>query len=449
MKLKHFLIPFLVLPLIACNDDDDNDPIEEMMPQSFKVQVVHASQDSPDVNVSVNGSETLSDVAYKQASSRLTLDEGTYTLQVDGITPNGDTTVIGPLDVNFSPDQLYTVLAVNQTASIEPLVISQADFTPADGELTIQVIHAASNAPTVDIYLTEPDADISGVAPTTTLSFKDSLSATDIPAGDYQIRVTPAGDSTVVFDSGTVSLTAGVLLNVAAVANTTTGDSPISLLAIADDGATEILDANTPADFRVFHVSADAPNVDVVINDDFANPVVVDLAFPDYTDYLSVPEATYNAKVVPTGANTPVVIDADLALEAGSSYSVLAVNNSANIEPLVLADTRRAISTEAQLRVVHGSPSAGNVDIYLIAPGTDINDVQPSLSDVPFKAETGYLSVAEGDYDVVVTTTGTKTATIGPAAITLSNGGIYTIIARDNPGGGAPLNVILADDFVP
>lgn len=448
MKLKHLLIPFLVLPLIACDDDDDNNIFEEFQPQSFKVQVVHASQDSPNVNVLVNGSETLSDVAYKVASGRLTLDEGTYTLQVDGITPGGEATVIGPVDVSFAPDQLYTVLAVNQTASIEPLVVSQPDFTPADGELTVQVIHAASNAPTVDVYLTAPGANISGVAPTTTLSFKDSLSATDIPAGDYQIRVTPTGESTVVFDSGTVSLPAGVLLNVAAVANTTTGDSPISLLAITDDGAAEILDVNTPADFRVFHVSADAPNVDVVVNDDFANPVVTDLAFPDFTDYLSVPAATYNAKVVPTGANSPVVIDADLALEAGASYSVLAVNDLANIEPLVLADTRRAISTEAQLRIVHGSPAAGAVDIYLVAPGTDINDVEPTLSNVPFKAETGYLSVAGGDYDVVVTATGSKTAAIGPAAVTLSNGGIYTIIARDNVGGGAPLNVILADDFV-
>lgn len=418
MKLKHLLIPFLVLPLIACDDDDDNNIFEEFQPQSFKVQVVHASQDSPNVNVLVNGSETLSDVAYKDASGRITLDEGTYSLQVDGLTPGGDVTVIGPVDVSFSPDQLYTVLAVNQTASIEPLIVSQSDFTPADGELTVQVIHAASNAPTVDVYLTAPGADISGVAPTTTLSFKDTLSATDIPAGDYQIRVTP------------------------------TGDSPISLLAITDDGATEILDVNTPADFRVFHVSADAPNVDVVVNDDFANPVVTDLAFPDFTGYLSVPAATYNAKVVPTGANSPVVIDADLALEAGASYSVLAVNDLANIEPLVLADTRRAISTEAQLRIVHGSPAAGAVDIYLVAPGTDINNVEPALSNVPFKAETGYLSVAGGDYDVVVTATGSKTAAIGPAAITLSNGGIYTIIARDNVGGGAPLNVILADDFV-
>ena len=420
MRLKHLLIPLLALPLYACNDDDDTNIFDELQPQSFKVQIVHASQDSPNVNVQVNGTETLSDVAYKQASSRLTLDEGTYTLQVDGITPAGAATVIGPLDVTFAPDQLYTVLAVNQTASIEPLVINQPDFMPAAGELTVQVIHAASNAPTVDIYLTAPGADITGVAPTTTLSFKDSLSATDIPAGDYQIRVTPTGESTVVYDSGTVSLTEGAMLNIAAVTNTTTGESPISLLAIGDTGATEILDVNTPADFRVFHVSADAPNVDVVVNDDFANPVVTDLAFPDFTDYLSVPEATYNAKVVPTGTNTPVVIDADLDLVAGSSYSVLAVNNLANIEPLVLSDTRRSISTEAQLRVVHGSPSAGPVDIYLVAPGTDINDVDPTLSNVPFKAETGYLSVAGQDYDVVVTPTGTKTAAIGPAAISLS-----------------------------
>jgi len=45
--------------------------------------------------------------------------------------------------------------------------------------------------------------------------------------------------------------------------------------------------------------------------------------------------------------------------------------------------------------------------------------------------------------------TGTKTPAIGPAAISVAGGGIYTAIARDAAGGGAPLGLILIDDFVP
>ena len=448
MKSKSLVVSLLaVLSLSACDDDnnvDFNNPIEA----DFKLQVVHASQDSPDVNVLVNGNEAIPNATYKSASARLELDADTYTIEVNGITPSGDVTVIGPVDIDFMEDQLYTIIAANVTASIEPLIISQADVEPAADQVTVNAVHAASNAPTVDIYLTEPGADISSVSPTVTLAYSDELGATDIPSGDYQIRITATGSKDAVYDSGAVSLEAGNVVSLVAVTNTTgTGDNPVNLLAIDDAGANEILDVNTPTNLRVFHLSPDAPNVDVVINDDFASRAVVDLAYPDFTDYLSVPADTYNAKVVPTSATSPVVIDADLELEAAISYAVLAVDTLANIEPLVLVDNRRSISTEAQLRIVHGSPAAGPVDLYLVEPSTDITTVDANFTNVAFKAETGYLSVAEGSYDVVVTATGSKTAAIGPAAIDLSNGGIYTIIARDNAGGGAPLGVVLADDF--
>jgi hypothetical protein len=48
-----------------------------------------------------------------------------------------------------------------------------------------------------------------------------------------------------------------------------------------------------------------------------------------------------------------------------------------------------------------------------------------------------------------VTATGTKTAAIGPATITVTNNGVYTAVARDNVGGGMPLGLILLDDFAP
>ena len=117
------------------------------------------------------------------------------------------------------------------------------------------------------------------------------------------------------------------------------------------------------------------------------------------------------------------------------------------LDKAVLVDDLRRVATEARVRIFHGSPTAGEVDIYVVAPGTDITDETPAFTAVPLGADTGYVPLAAGDYDVIVTPTGTKDAAIGPATITVAAGGIYTAAARDEIGGGTPLGLILYDDF--
>ncbi len=444
---KMFLLCITTVILIACSNDN-NSLIETLTPGKALLQVVHASQDAPLVNIQVNGSNAITNLDFANASPRVELNTATYSVQVDGITPDGNVAVIGPVDLALDTDELYTVIALNETTSIEPLILSQNNIAPAAGQLTLQVVHAASNAPTVDIYLTAPGDDISAISPTTTLGFKDNLSPTDINAGEYQIRITPTGSKNVVYDSGTITLPEGLLLNVVAVTNTGPGTNPVNLIATTGDGNLTLLDTAQTNNLRVFHLSPDAPAVDIVVNDGFISPLLSNVVFPNFSNFLSVAANDYNVKVVPTGTTTPAVINADLSLEAGNNYSILAVNELASIEPLVIVDQVRPIATEAQLRIVHASPSAGLVDLYLVAPAADISTIDPNFSGVGFKQETGILSVAAGDYDVIVTAQGSKTPAIGPAVITLANGGIYTIIARDNIGGGTPLNVVLADDFV-
>jgi hypothetical protein len=202
---------------------------------------------------------------------------------------------------------------------------------------------------------------------------------------------------------------------------------------------------------RVVHASPDAPAVDVIVNDDFDNPLVSGLSFPDSAPgvdaYLSVPADAYNIKVAAAGAST-VVLGFDASLDAGNAYTVLATELLADISQLVLVDDNRRVATESRVRMVHASPAAGAVDIYIVDSGdSDITDDAPAFADVPFQANTGYASLAAGEYRVALTPAGDSSQIALDVTVTVQSGGVYTAVARDAAGGGAPVGLILLDDF--
>jgi len=441
----------LLAGLVGCNSDSDSGSTGSgQVLDRAQLRVVHAVPDAPEVDVQ-GGTQTLVQrLDYGQAANVADVPAGAVTLRVNARLPGGTTsTVIGPTDLTLAGNTQYTVLAVGRVASIEPLVLQEPTSPITEGRTRLRVVHAAPSAPAVDVFLTAPDASIATGQPAGSLGFKQSLGPLEVSAGTYRVRLTPAGNrGTVVYDSGSISLVPGRNLLITAIENTGPGASPVKLLVY--DGAVTALayDVATPAALRVVHASANAPAVDVVANDGFAAPLVQDLTFPRFTGYLNVPPATYNVKV--TAANTTTaVINANLALQPAVRYTVLAVNRLASIEPLVASDDARRVVTAAKLRVIHGSSIAGNVDVYVTAPGASIATATAALTNVPFKANSGFLQLAPGTYDVTVTPTGTRVAAIGPATITIAGGGIYTAVARDPGAGEASPGLILMDDFAP
>ena len=125
--------------------------------------------------------------------------------------------------------------------------------------------------------------------------------------------------------------------------------------------ATSALAADGKARVRVVHASPDAPAVDVWVNGAVA---FSNTPFKGITDYASLDPASYQVQVTPTGASTPVVIDATLDLAADTDYTVVAVGQLANIEPLVLVDNNSTPAAgKAHVRFVHTSLDAPAVDI--------------------------------------------------------------------------------------
>ena len=146
----------------------------------------------------------------------------------------------------------------------------------------------------------------------------------------------------------------------------------------------------------------------------------------------------------------------DLDVEQGNELTAIVTgylsSGTPAIQPLPLINDRRSVVTEAKLRITHGSPATGAVDLYLVADGTDLNDpaTTPAFAAVPFGADTGILSIAPGTYDVYVTPAGNKgVVAIEVQDLALSGGEVLDVIARDPEigGGEGPLPQLIVIDY--
>lgn len=454
---KIIAVSFMSIFLVACNDDDDPvvvvDPPTPAPVPTADLRIIHAVPDAPTVNVYAGDAILggLENVDYQVGSAWLTVDEGTYDVRVEANIPSGNADVI-TASLMLEGEKSYNVLAVGTVTadSIEPLVVSVDRSDVTAGNVRVQVVHAAPNAPTVDVYVTAPGDDIEADQPLATAAYKDSTGQVEVTGGDYQIRITLEGTKTVVFDSGTVTLPADADLIVAATENTGTGSSPVTLFVSDGTNFFNIWDVGSMANVRVVHAVSDAPAVDVIANN--ALTLFDGVAFPDVTSYASVAAGDYLIDVAVDADNSVVAIDdAAISVENGKFYSAFANSDLASIGLDFVVDMPRPVATAAKVRIFHASPDAMNVDIYVTADG-DISAATPNWENVgfttPMLSETGYVELPAGTYYVTVTGTGSKDAAIETGALMLEANQVYTAIAIDGMGDAGP-TLITADDLAP
>lgn len=488
-KMKNLITVVCATAIIAlagCDSSDAPVPIPDAPqpppPPSATIVVLQASPDAPTLNVSFDedfqppaGSDLVG-MDYKSGTPSFTLftASASYDFRVDANLPDGTTvTVIDPIEMTFVENTIYSIVTIGNFAEIGQVVFEQP-LARTGASARLRIMHVAPLQGPVDVYVTAPDADLTLEAPLGPIAFGEALDPLELAPGDYQLRITTAGDAAdVLLDTGATTLSDLDDLIVAAVENTTAGAMPITLVVLDGIDAVEVLDETSTGDVRVVHSSAEAGIIDVLAAPDGEagiEPVELftDLIYTNVTEFAAMSPATYNFAVTPADMPTTELIALEQAVAAGEFYSIIALTNQVTvpaIDPavdpfiaLVTNDDRRSVVTDAKLRFIHGAPTAntqedGNqaaVDVYLTAVGADILLEDAELVAFAFATNTGFDGMVPGTYDLTVTATGDATVIIVPATtISIAASGLYTVIMRDpDPAvAGDTTGFILTDDF--
>ncbi|MDX1455825.1 MAG: DUF4397 domain-containing protein [Gammaproteobacteria bacterium] len=428
MSRKFLLLASLLLPLglAGCFDGDGSGSSMA----TADLRVLHASPDAPAVDLEINQQAFLENQYYLSGTSYKTVPAVGFDLRIKAA--NGPS-LLDILGVNLAADTRYTAIAANTLANLEVIVLDDTTAGPAAGNAMVRVAHMAPAAPAVDVYAAAPGTDIATLTPAVSnAAFTDATGYLEIPAGEYEFTVTAAGTTNVVYRSQAVTLDDGAIVTAAALEHPHDDVSPILLGLLTGQAADPILHVvDQRAALRVAHLSPDAPNIDVLIDDVV---VLSNVAFGTISGYQLSDSSVSNLKVNLTGTST-TLIDRDINPLADVSYTVSVVDFAASVSTIASADNLSDPGAgQSKLRVVHASPDAPNVDVY-------INGVR-EVPNIPFKEISNYLLMPSGVTNIRVAVAGSNT-TVLSASPDLADGGIYTLFAADEV---ASLQAILVQD---
>ncbi|MGA9813077.1 MAG: DUF4397 domain-containing protein [Terriglobales bacterium] len=185
--------------------------------------------------------------------------------------------------------------------------------------------------------------------------------------------------------------------------------------------------------FRLMNVVPDESSLDVLVD---STSVSSNLAYGTSTGYQSIKPGSHQVAIEPSGSST-ALLQQSITFASGSDTTIISYNFSQSVANMVLADDNSApASSDFKIRIVNASPNLGPADVYIVTPGTDLNTVSPTLSNLAFGSVAGYQSLAGGSYEIVLTAVGQKQKAIDTGSLTLSSGQVRTLVGINNQSGG-------------
>ncbi len=417
-----------------------------VIPSGF-IRTVNAIPDSPALLVEI-GTQAPLLLNYGESSGfiaslpNLTLDMDVLHRGVDE-----DVLLIDDEPVLVDVDEEFTLILAGTLAAPQIFTIDNpvaGGFNPAS-EVLFQFAHAAGQVPgPVTFTLSQAGTTLSQ----STLSFGQSDARFTVAPGNYQITVRDEATDTLLWDSGDYTPALGAQPLVMLLDYFGPGGNNVRAVNIDVDGERPFTNEDLPAAARSVHLAAGIDPISATVQD----VEIGTLAFTEVGDSILVPGGAGRVEMtLADDPDNPLFQLDTFVTTPGEFQSLVAVSVSEGLSVSAVIENRRRIPTVAQLAVINGATEVSTIDIYIVEQGGSIADVLPRarLDALPTTRSSETLQLIGDNYDLYVTTAGTRDVLSGPHNISLDNNGTYSVFVINPVAGEPDIDVILADDFSP
>lgn len=231
-----------------------------------------------------------------------------------------------------------------------------------------------------------------------------------------------------------------------------TKDAPGPLMPTDATGRVRIV--NVITDTTRGRVNAILEGLPFGVNLTYAQSAPATLPAPSTAPYAAVLAGSRTFVLKRTADTNTIVASLPFTVTGSQDRTVFAIGGAAGtaVTSVVTTDDNTLNATQSRVRIVQMSPTAGPVDVFVMAAGADLATATPVASGLAYQAASPYLALAPGTYQLRTVPAGTAAAnrsanvgiTVSGIAVTANT--VRTVVLADNNVGGAPMRGFILSD---
>jgi hypothetical protein len=408
-----------------------------------QIRVLNASIDYSSLDLYLdNGTTNTREIAAAAdgtLTNYLSVGAASYTIE---FTSNNVQSSLKSVNENLAKNTHRTYVAYGNSGKFGTLEILEDQDQPSASYTKVELLDAAPDAGSVDVYLTDPSVDLSNSSPTFSGVAGGSIAGggttagsgfVTINSGTYRIRVTAAGSQTDIrLDSVTgITFSSQEILSI--IVTGTSGGVLVNATVIPQQGTQTVVNTTYA---RVRAAAGIPPGSNLSANLGGTN-LLGSAAANTVSQYTLVPAGAQTLNLTLNGGALPA---SSQTLTAGADYTVLVLNGTSvsGTTTTLIADDDRLPSTSVytKIKLVNamsalGDPLTLNVNYTPVASAialgnastssevtagtnTEIDTVDANTSTTLFTNTTATLT-GSGVYDLFMF--GSSASTVGALRI--------------------------------
>jgi hypothetical protein len=429
---KHIarLIGLLLIPLltlVGCGKASDDS----------KVRLINATTDISSLSLFADDDKINDSVAADSVSAYGEV-KSTTNFQAK-LKRAGSETVLSNTTQNLARDYHYLAVAWGREGNVSMTFLGEEEDEPSSGQAKVRVFNTATDAGSVDVYLSDATSALSSISPDVSNVETGKVSGfSTVTRGTYRLRITGASDKDDLrLDTGSIVI--GDKARLTIIVQSGAGGVLTHALIVSQQSDLTVR-KNTSARVRA---ASSVSSSGVVTTKVAGVSVANSLTSPSVGAYFLVPSGAQQTETVINGG---VASSSTFSFVAGGDYTILSYGTAANAKQSFIVDDNRVplTSGKAKIRLVHGA------DPYSSASMT--YDSISVTSEIPLGSASTSTNINPNSGNALIEVTAPSSATAlytteksggGTTGATIDTKSVYTIFLLG--GNATPRGIIRKD----